>query len=248
MDVRKFLGKAKKSTVRRKGRITVKASQLNARIKRVVKGMAEKKMAYQSIEIDSHNSSITNADCYQIVPAIAPGDGSNQRQGDTVRPTMLLVKAMVSIDQSEFGTGPRTIQCRLLALKQYTQANADDAQIKSSTDTDHLLNGGGTNNTNYDGSQEHHLMPVNKDLMRVFLDKRFTLTTGTSDNTKSSKMISFKIPVPKVLKFTPSGGNLPTNLPPFLALGYCYPNGESPDTVTTAVHITASSFLYYTDE
>ena len=136
------------------------------------------------------NSTISSSsECYSLMPEITQGLDDYQRIGDRVQGRYLYVKGFVQWDQSYISTSlvggtswapPST--CRVMILSQNNVPYGPD--ISSRADPAHLLKdnvGTGTARP-YSGTIVDNLAPINKELFKVYMDKKVKLNfVGQTD-------------------------------------------------------------------
>lgn len=244
-------------------------SALVKTIKSVVSRMAEDKTAYTSISETTpltFNSAINNtAEILQIVPNVAPGTEENQRVGDKIKPTRLRVNGYVRVVPNVSGTisgtnnGITQVGVRLFVVSLKSKSNFDDV-ASSATPLSSLLKKGGTN-VGFTGLISDLMAEVNTDLWTVHEDRVMYLTQTynnyatqvgywETDISKQIAFFDFDLAVKsRVFNYddNTSSGLQPTNYAPIMLLGYCYLNGQSPDTVATNVGLFYQSTLKYQD-
>lgn len=237
-------GKTKsKQPARGRGRKPRVGKALTKAIKAVVQRTEEKKFCGRSIEVAvSHNAAITSADLYPVLPFMTQGPGYNQRNGDKVRPTSLIIDGAVSFN--DYGQGVHVpLTCVVMCLQ--ARKIRDPNQI--STAPINLLLDNGTGATSWDGSTLNSLYPINHDEFEVLASRRFRIGNNSVENPLSlSKRYRMKIRTPKVLMYD-GGASVVNNFAPFLVLGWCRDDGTGTGPTDTWVIHTASARLTYTD-
>lgn len=261
MDVRTFYNKGKKAAGTVKVTKSVKVrpmkdtqkAQVKQLVKRMIRGQEETRMIGNNIESNvQHNSAIASADCLSILPTISNGDESYEREGDRIFPKSLRVKGVLAIAPGD-QTFQKDIYVRVMILSQKNIKTGSQVNA-AAVDAGNLLrpNIPGTAQTNFAGWTYDLNFPVNTDLFKVYMDKVIKLTGcadgGVEQLTRTSTRWSYSFKsLPKSLTFDEGNGDWANNFAPFLAIGYAYADGTSPDTVTTRVISSVSSFLSYTD-
>lgn len=217
--------------------------------------METKIAGYQVENAVLHNSPITSADCRPLIPQIGQGDDSFNRQGDVITPRSLVVRGTLALNSSSITGGlthtPIRVRVMILAQK---DLKVGSQILAGGVDTLHLLepNLSVANEVDYSGATINALFPVNKDLFRVYYDKTFTLCGSQPEGVEAinkfmaSWSYRFK-KLPTTLHYDNGNGNWANNFAPFLAIGYSYPDGSSPDTVSQRLVSTAYSRLEYED-
>lgn len=231
-------------------------------VKRIVHKTRENKLVSHIIENGVyHNSGISNADYYSVMPAVTQGVGDNQRIGDQIQVKGMYVHVNVSL-LSQFAynaNSPIRVRLFLLTHKSYKQTQGLAANLPPYTTLLRSNDDGTAGSTTqpFDGTPQNYILPVNKEIYNVLKDISFQLappdtsiTAGADALYQANKQFKFKIRCPKLLQYdkVSTGVDFPVNWAPFMAVGYCYPdNSIIPDTTTTKIVVTARSFLYYED-
>lgn len=231
-------------------------------VKRLIHRTRENKLVSHVIENGVyHNSGISNADYYSVMPACTQGAGDNQRIGDQISVRGMYVHVNVALISTFAFNANNPIRVRLfvLAHKSYKQTQGLAANLPPYTTLLRSNDDGTAGSTTqpYDGTPQTHILPVNKEIYTVLKEINFQLAPpdeglGGGGNAlyQANKQFKFKIRCPKLLQYdkVSTGVDFPVNFAPFMAVGYCYPdNSAIPDTTTTKVVVTARSFLYYED-
>lgn len=232
-------------------------SAVAAVAKRVISRQAEDKVSGVIPESDVlHNSAIGSADCEPVIMQIPQGTDSNKRVGDRISPKSLTVHGVVAInpDAAPYST-PKDLYVRVLLLAQ-KDLKSGAAILGGSVDSGALLRSGfgGTGDTEpFSGDTNQLLIPVNTNLFRVYMDKQFkldssNLAAGTSAPISAKWSYTFtKKNLPASLYFDEGNGDWPNNFAPFVAIGYAYADGTSPDTVGTRIISNVYSQLRFED-
>jgi len=233
----------------------VQKAQMLTLVKRMIaKGTENKRVGYIVENAVVHNSAITSADCEPLIGEIVQGTDSFNRIGDKVKPKSLLVKGTIALNGGVTGGFTRVpLQVRVMIL------SAKDVKVGAqilagSIDTAHLLepNIAIANEVDYSGTTVNALFPVNRDAYRVYYDKTFTLCgpepEGTEAVTKFCANWSYRFKkMPSQLTFDNGNGDWANNFAPFLAIGYSYPDGSSPDSLTRRLVSTCYARLDFED-
>lgn len=199
----------------------------------------------------SHNSQISAPDMLPIVPTCIQGTDDYQRVGDTIRPTRLNIRGIISMDRTNVSSNqvllvrvlvlePRNAKTYAVSVPQYaTYANN---LLKMNLDT-------GTPTQPFIGNTGDLLYKPNLDLFRVLYDKTFKIAPtadGVEENPASVVRWSKNIKIPKVFNYI-DGANLPVNYNPFYCLGYVYADGTGPDVLTTKIITQTDATLFFKD-
>jgi len=247
---------------------TVKAKKLSdpvragvlAVVRRMIAKGAENKVIGNKVEDGvTHNSAIGSADCYPIVPEIAPLDSATgstacQRIGDRITPKGLQVKGVISINPEQGTNDLGDFYVRLIIASQ------KDIKVGSGVtghvDTGALLRPGfptaGNDQVPFNGNTMELNYPINKDKFRVYKDKvyRFKMTKSLSQDTWDQYSVRYTYTfkdLPSSFTFDEGNGNYPNNFAPFVALGYAYSDGKTPDTIQLKVIHNCFSQLTFED-
>jgi len=214
-------------------------------VKAIVRRQEEHKFAGTTLEnAVSHNASITSGDLVPILPLISNGTGYNQRVGDKIRPTSLVVDGCVSFN--DYGEGFVGTPLSVLILCLQAKRIRDPTLIPSQIPINILLDNG-QGNTSWDGSTLNSMYPINKDEFEVLGAVRIKLTDTSAENTKGmSARYSMKLKTPAVLNFAPGSSSV-SNFAPFFCLGWSRDDGTTPTALQTWVINTATARLHYTD-
>lgn len=228
-----------------KARVAKKvAPAVKAYVKSAVKRTEEKKFAGLTLENGTaHNASITSADIVQCIPTITQGDGYNQRSGDKIRPTSLVIDGCVSFN--DYGQGFTDTPVSVLILCLQAKRIRDPAQV--GTAPVNVLLDRGTGATAWDGSTLNSMFPINRDEFEILGVKRVKLSDTTAENTRvMSQRYQMNIKCPAQFTYG-QGATLPNNFAPFFVLGWSRDDAVIPGLADVWVKNTASSTLYYTD-
>lgn len=219
---------------------------------------AENKLIGNLVEDEvGHNSAISAADCEPIVPEIAPldaatGSTARQRVGDRITPKFLKVEGIVSLNSNAVGRSDIFARIIIAAQKDVkTGAAILGGGISANT----LLRpgyGATANETQFTGNTADLLYDINRDKFRVYMDRVVKLTQTGEGSLESNERYShvyqyvFK-DLPTSFTFDEENGDWPNNFAPFVAVGYAYSDGTSPDTLTTKLTHTCYSQLQFED-
>lgn len=238
---------------------------MTAIAKQVVARNNENKMIGWKVEGNvQHNSPIGAADCRALVGEITQidsttGNTSTQRMGDRITPKSLVVKGCVSLQPSTSTTSvPITVRIIVASQKSIKVGSAVNG---GTVDTNRLLKPGfagvGADQQPFNGNTPELEYPINKDLYRVYYDKTFKIGSGIpgtpgvyAENPYPDyfKRWSYRFKqLPANLTWDEGNGDWANNFAPFVAIGYAYPDGTSPDVVTTRVISNTTSFLTFED-
>jgi len=201
-----------------------------------------------------HNSAIGAADCEPVLQEIGQGLTSQARVGDRIKPKSLKVHGVVSFNPDDCTTSQNIYVRVIIAAQKNIKVGSDVAG--GSVDTGHLLRpalAGGAE-VPFAGNTMDLNYPVNRDLFRVYYDRTFKLSsgvvTGGSVETQPlySKRWSYRFKqLPAALTYDAGNANWANNFAPFVAIGYAYSDGSSPDVATTRLITNTYSLLEYED-
>lgn len=224
--------------------------------KKVISRRAEDKVCGAPVETAVlHNSAIGSADCEPVIMQIPQGTDSNHRLGDRITPKSLRVKGVLAINpEATHPTQNDDIYVRVVILQQ-KDIRSGSAILSGAVDANELLRAGygGTGDTiQFTGTTTNLCMPINRNLFRVYMDKQFKLSTwldgGTNGAISREWSYTFtKKHLPASLTFDEGNGDWPNNFAPFVAVGYSYADGTSPDLVETRVVSTVWSQISFED-
>lgn len=237
----------------------VKAGVL-AVVRRMIAKGAENKVIGNKVEDGvTHNSAIGAADCYPIVPEIAPLDSATgstacQRIGDRVTPKSLTVKGVIAINPEQGTNALGDLYVRLIIASQ------KDIKVGSGVtghvDSGALLRPGfdtpGNDQVPFNGNTMELNYPINRDKFRVYKDKvfRFKMTKSLSQDTWDGYSYRWSYTfkdLPASFTFDEGNGNWPNNFAPFVAVGYAYSDGSPPDTIQLKLIHNCYSQLTFED-
>lgn len=231
---------------------TTRASVLGL-VKRMIDKKSETKYVSRAVATNIiHNSGIVApGDFYPLVPACLPGDGDNQRHGDSIRPSSLRVKCLISPDRTQ-SIDNKVLLVRVMILASKS-LKSESALLSGGTLTSLLRPNFSTGPVTqaFTGQQNDLFHPVNADDFRVYHDKIYRIScisdnASVEENPDGYKKLSFDIETPAELRYDETS-NQPTNFCPFMCLGYAYADGTGPDVVRTRIIFNATSQLKYKD-
>lgn len=231
-------------------------------ILRVVKNyesrQLETKQQTVSMTYTLFNSSIGSvSEFYPLMPAVIAGTSNNNRIGDTIQPTKLIIRGYISF-ASDSNINAQEIISRMFVLQDKSVKNYNLLTSMSIK----ILDNGATD-VPFTGSLLDIIMPQNKKRFRFFSDRKHTFlksygytnpTTGTSQVSMHSSTVKYFTVtltpkhLPAKLTYDPSDNNAyPLNFAPFIALGYAYAQNNTPDNIETKIGMSYTSTLYYKD-
>lgn len=222
--------------------------------KEAVQAQAETKSVMRLVEDNvQHNSQISSGDFQQLMPLVSQGTDDWQRIGDSIRPTSLVVRGMLSADRSYANTNQELL-VRVVIVSAKATKNLVATSSLWGTYANILLQpnlDSGLQVTPFIGNQPELLYPINKDEFIVHMDKVFKICPSSSDggveeNPAGTRLWKKTIKLPKKLTYD-TGINSPNNFCPFMGIGYVYADGTGPDVLTTKIISSVTSRLTYKD-
>lgn len=228
---------------------------VKAAVNKLINSKKEKKFATRFSGDVGFNSSISATEVYQLVPALPQGVGQNQRIGDSVRPTSLIVN--VSIRATGYQSA-LVAMGRLFIIEDLTNSTAQGITVNP--DMNQLLDAG--NNVHaYDGTHQWEMVPVNRNRFKVHTDKTFKIEKGYGEeanvgnsyispqqciSTHQQYHFKIRVPLKKVWKYDNDADSYPSNQSIWLCMGYVNASGTV-DVTTQAISATFNSAVYFTD-
>jgi len=224
-------------------------------VKKLISKSSETKFATARVESNNvHNSAISSADLTPILPRIPQGTDDWQRIGDSIRPTRLTIKGLVSMDRT-YATDNKVLLVRIVVLSAKATKNRVATTSLFGTFASELLHpnlDSGTQVKQFVGDQNDLNYPINTDVFIVHYDRIHRLAMVAADggsleeNPAGFFRWSKTIKLPKRLSYD-TGQIDPNNFCPFYGIGYSYADGTSPDSVTTRIISNTDCTLYYKD-
>lgn len=261
LPVRAFFGKVKpkRKTIKvtKKAAVSVAApaaAAIRQIAKQAVKSQAETKFVTRLVEQNvQHNSQISAGDFQQLLPLVQQGTDDWQRIGDSIRPTSLVVRGILSADNT-YTTTNRVLMVRVVIVSAKATKNLTATTSLWTNYANSLLKpnlDSGTQVVPFVGNTEELLYPINTDEFIVHMDKVFKIApcsndAGEEENPASTRMWKKTIKLPKKLTYD-TGINSPNNFCPFMGIGYVYADGTGPDVLTTKIISNVTSKLTYKD-
>lgn len=191
----------------------------------------------------AHNAAIGTGDEYPLLPAITQGQGYNQRIGNRIQPTSLIVDGAVTFN--DYGEGFIGVPLRVIVMVLQSKS-VKDTNLLPDPNISTLMDNG-TGGAPWDGSTTNSFFPVNTEEFTVLAKRTFKLSDVTAENSVCmSKRYKMSIKCPKQLMYEGTG-NYPTNFAPFIVLGWCRDDAVTPTIGQVYVKHTCSSRLTYTD-
>lgn len=229
---------------------------VTAVVKQVIARETENKYVGWKIEANvAHNSAIGTGDPQPILGDIVLGTSSQNRLGEKIRPKRLTVSGTLSMQSTSFNTS-QVLYARVIIAAQKTIKTS--AGVAGNVDVMNLLSPGftGAATQQFTGIAQELSYPVNRDSFRVYMDKIvklcpvYTLTANQgivpTPNSCFRWSYTFK-KMPSAFSFDATNGDKVLNFAPFVAIGYCYADGTSPDVVATKLNSCVNSRLIFED-
>lgn len=207
-----------------------------------------------------HNQPIGSADCEPLIQEIKPidsttGNTSQQRMGDRITPKSLVVKGIVTLNQTQPTASNQPLYVRVIIAQQKDVKNSGN--VFTNIDTSHLLHpafdGTGNDQVPFTGATPELHYPINKNKFRVYMDKIIRLAPVVSQTSveehpryTATYKYTFKS-LPTALTYDDGAGNYCNNFAPFVALGYAYTDGSSENSTFTRVKHYCFSQLTFED-
>lgn len=211
------------------------------------------------------NSRISNAnECYPMIPEITQGTGDFQRIGDKVRGKYLYVKGYVQLDSAYLSqySGVHYIPPFTVRVMCLSQKNVKvGSEVGTRVDVAHLLKDNVATGTAryYDGDLLDNLAPINKDLFKVYMDRKIKFSwinlgdssvsgdSGFGVGQERTKYFTCRIKLPATMSFDDGNLNWPNNFAPFLCVGAVNDDGTAKYTVGTPFRCGWLSTAYFED-
>jgi hypothetical protein len=212
-----------------------------------------------------NNTNFTSAinsstEAYALIPPITIGSGDHQRDGNVIAPTSLTLKGWVSIAANEANSWLCDVDIYILRHKAIRDV-AYETQLGNLND---LLNAGNGLNVGYDGSWTHSAFPINTSTYTLVKHKRIRLTKAYGDQqtylsggnpdtlacystAPFTKNFSFKVRMPKLLKYKNDTDTTPSMDYPFMVIGFNSPTNLTAETTLNRIQAQATTHMYYKD-
>lgn len=211
---------------------TQKASVMDL-VKRIVHSGRENKSVGRRVwNAKAITPGITAGD--SVLPEIANGDASCQREGDRVQPRWLGVRGTIAVKYDK-NDRTDTINARVMIVRIKQSDKNTESLAAFAANANKLLRTNfalGNTVAGYTGAVLNNEYPINTDLFRVLYDKVFTLAPATyvagqqqPSNFGSVVHFSTKLPLPVGLSYDDTD-NQAQNYAPIILVGYCYPDGR----------------------
>lgn len=238
---------------RRRQKSTKKESFDRKVLNVVNRSQETKKAVYESGTINFNSQINATGDVLRIIPQIAVGSNSWQRNGQTIRLMKVVIKGFYEISQSEAASSDARLGIRHCYLASKKKNNWQD---NTSTDLLQLLEGVNGVAQQFDGTVIKYNTPINREYFTSRGDKKFSMMTNQYFSSSGAiqmhpKSIKF---FTKVLTFGQNGklihfegSNEAINFPYFHSMGYVHLDGTAPDLIDTRLTMTYTSTAYYKD-
>lgn len=201
-----------------------------------------------------------SGEAYALIPPISLGDGDHQRTGNVIQPTSLTVKGFVSLLENAVDSAFLDVDVYILQHKAIRDV-AYQTQLGTFGD---LKNSGDGLNVGYDGSWTNSIMPINTSTYQLLGHKRLRLQKGWGDantyislaaearaayneNPSHQKSFTFKVKLPKSLKYKADTDTTPSMAYPFMVIGWNVPTNLDTTSSNQIIKATATTHLYYKD-
>lgn len=297
MVLRSSTRRPRRRAGRKMRRMGARKSKVSRNVKTYVKKELRKNIENKFCSIyadgEDHNSSIQSSiagnDFYPLVPPVPEGTGQHQRIGKTIRPTGLYVKGQLQLaaEFNDLVLGNqevyKPIVARVIIFRQknvnscYNSGNVNlnvlmkpnFTAVNGSSGTAPAGYGSDDNAKPFNGYVHDLLIPTNKEMFEIAMDRKFTLVPNLMQNLTAGPGIStepgfvqpsvrsnyqeysIKLPVKKVLKFDEdSANNWCIGSAWWVAVGYAYTDGTPPDNSVgsySQLQHRAVATLYYED-
>jgi len=202
----------------------------------------------------------SSGEAYALIPPISLGDGDHQRTGNVISPTSLTVKGFVSLLENAVDSAFLDVDVYILRHKAIKDVRYQ-SQLGNFAD---LKNSGDGLNVGYDGSWTNSVMPINTSTYTVLGHKRLRLQKGWGDantyisqaaearaayneNPSHQKSFTFKVKMPKTLKYKTDADTTPSMDYPFMVIGWNVPTNLDTTGSLQIIKATATTHLYYKD-
>lgn len=212
-----------------------------------------KKAVYESGTIFFNSQINATGDVLRIIPQIAVGNNSWQRNGQTIRLMKVVIKGFYEMNFNESASSDARLGVRHCYLASKKKNNWQD---NTSTDLLQLLEGVNGVAQQFDGTVKKYQTPINREYFTSRGDKKFPMmcnqyynSTAVSPHpTNSIKFFTKTLTFGKNGKLLHyEGSNEAINFPYFHCMGYVHLDGTSPDLVDTRLTMTYTSTAYYKD-
>jgi len=232
---------------------------LKRTIRRIVRSQQETK--YKSVQYDlaSFNGTISgSADLINPLPQLEKGTGNNERIGNVIQPTKIVVRGYITYYNADLGTTAVGTDADMLGLRLFAFRDKATNSAANAIYNYNLLDAGGDSKA-FEGKAIDWCLPHNRKQFHFYADRRMRMlkpygAVGDGDTAMqavhNSMFRPFKIVIkpPKKLMYDNVDSQVwPVNFSPRMALGYCHLNNATPDSATTRIAMTFVSTLYYKD-
>jgi len=221
------------------------------------KRLETKKACFESGTV-SFNSGIDNAgDCQQVMPAIALGPASYERNGQSITLMKIVIQGSIVVSATST-TDVSNFRYLVRHLLLRSKERNDWADVLG-VDLANLLEAPGTSGQYFTGALVRAMTPVNRESFTVKQDKKYWMGCAVDNGAAASQNI-YAVPTNNVkffkfvLKFGTKGrtinyqgGSTAIDFPYFMTLGYAHLNNGGADAVATDVAMQYSATAYYKD-
>lgn len=268
MNYKNSKSKSFKKVYKPKKRGLIKPSKyLNKTIQKVINKNEEDKIATAKFPITSFNSGINSTgDIIGVMPAVNLGTNNANRIGNQIMAKSLMLYANLLVKNTATSTSitdytaNSRIGVRVMVVQPKTVMNRSDVTNNQGAWLSRLLRDG-SSSVAFDGTLDNFYLPINTEAITKYYDKKFYFKSDSvylpATNTESitvqtlNTVKRLNIPVisklKKILYDQSFDTSFSTNYTPVILVGYCHLNGDSPDTLTTAITMNFTSVLKYQD-
>ena len=256
----------KKTANRRTKRVGKVSKPLKNAISRIVNGTMETKYRSESLRIPGganlsaftgFTSGITGTgEIYSLLPTLAEGAGSFQRDGTVVFPKKLRVHLNICSTQNNLKNADYMVYAFFLEA-----VSVRFLQNYTAIPITQLLDDGAGARVQFDGTSQTSLYGINKHDFRIIrvIKKRIIynvpigpaagMAAVAQDPSQDHHSVSLDIPVPKKLMYPTENNSYPTNFAPFMVLGFVDNtwNGDLAPGITESVQVQGRSELWFKD-
>lgn len=245
-----------KKAPKRKRIYAKKSNATVAMVKKMINKSQESKMNCLDSGLVNYNGEAQSAgDCKQVVPDIGAGTLENTRIGTDIRCVSLRVMGHINSNPIHLDKPRSRMLVRMMVVQPKTYRNISTATFNSQQWMNDVLRfGSGTQGL--DGSIKSMYLPVNRDVVTCFYDRKIYLKTdyyedaqtGNFNISFATRFFDFTLKVKnKILKYNSAQQLVPNDYAPILLFSYCFLDGSPQVFTTTAIAVQYVSTLVYKD-
>lgn len=161
---------------------------LRSRVLKIVNKQREHKCAI----FESENVAVTagmnqQLDLQRLFPSVVQGVDSNQRLGNTITMTKLVIRGFYEVNLPVSNYSDQRIQVRQLIN---SQKGCKSARMLLNGDADYLQNNLLEPSKPYTGTPNEYMTPINRDAFSPRRDRRWTLKTGIQSSDPTNNQVS----------------------------------------------------------